>query len=125
MSADKHIVRVWEASTGKGITSIQPPTQGINDVLLWKDSGLLIVACDAPKIQVWIRCLLRRRGCWLGHARHLSCMAALQAYFLPALGPAPKWCSFLEGLTEELEESATPTIYDDYRYSPPLMPGSA
>ena len=38
-----------------------------------------------------------------------------QAYFVPSLGPAPRWCSFLEGLTEELEESAAPVLYDDYR----------
>ena len=42
----------------------------------------------------------------------LTCM---QAYFIPGLGPAPKWCSFLEGLTEELEETAAPAVYDDYR----------
>ncbi len=39
----------------------------------------------------------------------------LQSYFVPALGPAPRWASFLEGLTEELEENASPTLYDDYR----------
>lgn len=42
-----------------------------------------------------------------------------QAYFVPALGPAPRWCSFLEGLTEELEESAQPALYDDYRCAGP------
>jgi ribosome biogenesis protein ENP2 len=47
-----------------------------------------MVACDAPKVQ---------------------------SYFVPSLGPAPRWCSFLEGLTEELEESAAPVVYDDYR----------
>lgn len=88
MSADKHIVRVWDADNGKGFTSIQPPHGSINDVLLWKDSGLLMMACDAPR---------------------------MQAYFVPALGPSPGWCSFLEGLTEELEETAAPTVYDDYR----------
>ena len=36
------------------------------------------------------------------------------SYFVPSLGPAPRWASFLEGLTEELEESS-PTLYDDYR----------
>ena len=47
----------------------------------------------------------------------LSCPAArMRAYFVPSLGPAPRWCSFLESLTEELEESANPTIYDDYRF---------
>ncbi len=36
---------------------------------------------------------------------------------VPALGPAPKWCSFLDNLTEELEESAAPaTIYEDYKF---------
>ena len=40
----------------------------------------------------------------------------MQAYFIPSLGPAPKWCSFLENLTEELEETANPTVYDDYRF---------
>ena len=52
VSADKHIVRVWEADSGKGITSVQPPGGGINDVLLWKDSGLLMMACDSPKLLV-------------------------------------------------------------------------
>jgi len=52
VSADKHIVRVWEANSGKGITSVQPPNGGINDVLLWKDSGLLMLACESPKLLV-------------------------------------------------------------------------
>ncbi len=56
---------------------------------VWLGSGLIVAGCDAPR---------------------------LAAYFVPALGPAPRWCSFLEGLTEELEESAAATIYDDYRY---------
>ena len=40
----------------------------------------------------------------------------MRAYFVPALGPAPKWCSFLESLTEEMEERGNPTVYDDYRF---------
>ena len=47
---------------------------------------------------------------------------APQAYFVPELGPAPRWCSFLEGLTEELEESAAPALYDDYRCAPRCAP---
>jgi ribosome biogenesis protein ENP2 len=38
------------------------------------------------------------------------------AYFLPSLGPAPKWCTFLEQLTEELEESKSTTLYEDYKF---------
>ncbi|KAJ7342224.1 hypothetical protein JRQ81_009686, partial [Phrynocephalus forsythii] len=32
------------------------------------------------------------------------------------LGPAPKWCSFLDNLTEELEENPETTVYDDYKF---------
>lgn len=45
----------------------------------------------------------------------LTSPGVVQAYFIPSLGPAPKWCSFLENLTEELEETANSTVYDDYR----------
>ncbi|CAK0744566.1 hypothetical protein CVIRNUC_001558 [Coccomyxa viridis] len=89
MSADKHIVNIWDAGTAQNMTSLQPQEPGINDVLQWKDSGLIMLGLDAPRIQ---------------------------AYFVPSLGPAPRWCAFLEGLTEELEESAAPALYDDYRF---------
>jgi hypothetical protein len=32
------------------------------------------------------------------------------------LGPAPRWCSFLDSLTEELEEKHMETVYDDYKF---------
>lgn len=28
-------------------------------------------------------------------------------YYIPALGPAPKWCHFLDNITEELEQEST------------------
>ena len=37
-------------------------------------------------------------------------------YFIPEMGPAPKWCAFLENLTEELEESNATTLYDDFKF---------
>lgn len=40
----------------------------------------------------------------------------MQTYFIPSLGPAPKWGVYLDSLTEELEESTTDTIYDDYKF---------
>ncbi|KAG5544623.1 hypothetical protein RHGRI_017155 [Rhododendron griersonianum] len=51
----------------------------------------------------------------------------IPSYFIPALGPAPKWCSYLENLTfyicviffplqEEMEEGAQTTIYDDFKF---------
>lgn len=35
---------------------------------------------------------------------------------LQVLGPAPRWCSFLDNLTEELEENPESTVYDDYKF---------
>ena len=60
----------------------------------------------------------------------------MQAFYCPALGAAPRWCSFLDNITEELEEhdhneagndklgtstdmmtgKATGTIYEDYKF---------
>uniref|UniRef100_A0A665V477 Nucleolar protein 10 n=1 Tax=Echeneis naucrates TaxID=173247 RepID=A0A665V477_ECHNA len=40
----------------------------------------------------------------------------MNTFYIPALGPAPRWCSFLDNLTEELEESPESTVYDDYKF---------
>ena len=37
-------------------------------------------------------------------------------YFIPTLGPAPKWATFLDSITEELEESNSETIYQDFKF---------
>ncbi|KFP99451.1 Nucleolar protein 10, partial [Haliaeetus albicilla] len=51
--------------------------------------GMLMTANEAPKMNI---------------------------YYIPVLGPAPKWCSFLDNLTEELEENPESTVYDDYKF---------
>ncbi|TYK06958.1 nucleolar protein 10 [Cucumis melo var. makuwa] len=89
ITTDKHIVRIWDPDTGEGMTSIEPTLGPINDTCVFKDSGLMLLALNSSQIP---------------------------SYFLPALGPAPKWCSYLENLTEELEENAQPTIYDDFKF---------
>ncbi|GMH41351.1 hypothetical protein BSKO_09261 [Bryopsis sp. KO-2023] len=89
ISSDTHIVKVWSADTGKSFTNIEPQPGELNDVCVWKDSGLIMVALED---------------------------SAMQTFFVPSLGPAPKWCSFLEGLTEELEEDVGHSLYDDYRF---------
>lgn len=57
---------------GEGMTSIEPTAGAINDMCVFKDSGLMFLALDCSQIP---------------------------SYFIPALGPAPKWCSYLENLT--------------------------
>ena len=53
------------------MTSIEP-TVTINDICVFNDSGLMLLALDGNQIP---------------------------SYFIPALGPALKWCSYLENLT--------------------------
>ncbi|KAI3460683.1 hypothetical protein Pfo_017346 [Paulownia fortunei] len=89
ITTDKHIVRIWDPETGEGMTSIEPTAGKINDMCVFKESGLILLALDSSQIP---------------------------SYFIPALGPAPKWCSYLENLTEELEEGGQTTIYDDYKF---------
>lgn len=89
ITSDSHIVRIWNPQTGDSVTNIEAPTGEINDVCVVKNSGLLFMALDSPRIS---------------------------SFFIPSLGPAPRWCSSLEGLTEELEEENETTIYEDYKF---------
>ncbi|KAL4644129.1 hypothetical protein ACB098_02G120800 [Castanea mollissima] len=89
ISTDNHVVRIWDPETGEGMTSIEPTAGAINDICIFNGSGLMLLALDCSQIP---------------------------SYFLPALGPAPKWCSNLENLTEELEEGAQTTIYDNFKF---------
>jgi ribosome biogenesis protein ENP2 len=42
----------------------------------------------------------------------------MTTYYIPQLGPALRWCSFLENITEELEDTAGggQTVYEDYKF---------
>lgn len=86
--ADCKIVKIWDRANGKHFTSIEPETD-INDVCLVENSGLLFTA---------------QEGIQMG------------AYYIPQLGPAPRWASFLDNLTEEMEENPNKDVYDEYKF---------
>jgi ribosome biogenesis protein ENP2 len=88
ISSDTKIVKMWDKETGDIFTNIEGPSD-INDVCVFENSGLVMMANEAT---------------------------LLQSYYVPALGTAPKWCSFLDNLTEELEENPNTTVYDDYKF---------
>ena len=125
LSADSKVLKVWgrEGLEGGGeggreggvvLTNIETPA-AINDVCIVpdvgggreggrKDSGLLLLAGELERVMT---------------------------YYVPALGPAPRWCSFLDSITEELEEGGgeggreggggggeggMATVYDDYKF---------
>jgi ribosome biogenesis protein ENP2 len=87
LSADPKVLKMWNINTGDVFGNIETPCD-INDIAVVENSGLIMMACEQPRVLT---------------------------YFVPALGPAPKWSSFLESLTEELEE-AKPTLYDDFKF---------
>ncbi|KAI0371259.1 hypothetical protein BV20DRAFT_993435 [Pilatotrama ljubarskyi] len=89
LSADKKVIKIWNRNSPEvNFTSITPAND-INDVHHIPGSGLLLLANEGIK---------------------------MTSFFIPQLGPAPKWCSFLENLTEELEDQTTRTAYQDYKF---------
>jgi len=97
VSSDKRSIKFWKNqsssySSSTLFTTIEPEND-INDFLIQPASGLVIVANEASPVS---------------------------SYFVPALGPAPRWCSFLENLTEEMEEAAlskeSTAVYDNFKF---------
>ena len=89
LSADRRAVKAWDKATGANLFAIEPGAGNITDVTPVGDgTGMLFLSGEFKRIQV---------------------------LYVPTLGPAPKWCSFLDNITEELEESA-PNIYADFKF---------
>lgn len=85
MSADKRIIKIWEAESGTPWTSVEPAVD-LNHVEWVPDSGMLLTANE-------------------GRQQH--------SFFIPQLGPAPKWCAFLDNLVEEMaEDGEDPNAYN-------------
>ncbi|KAE9419978.1 hypothetical protein Angca_005758, partial [Angiostrongylus cantonensis] len=88
LSMDSRVLKIWNAVEGKPFAAIETDC-ALNDFCRYFDSGLIFFANE---------------GC------------RLQQFFIPALGTAPKWCYYLETITEELEENQSATLYDDYKF---------
>lgn len=87
-SADTRSVKVWDANSGVMAASVES-AHTINHLEFCPQSGLFFCANDQQRVGV---------------------------FFVPALGLAPKWCSFLDNITEELEESKQKSVYEDYQF---------
>lgn len=88
LSADKRIIKLWDEATGDPWTSVEPVVD-INDVAWCKNTGMILTANE-------------------GKQQH--------AFFIPQLGPAPKWCSFLDNMVEEMAEEVHTETYDNYKF---------
>ena len=97
LTADKRIIKIWDASNGKHWTSVEPAVD-LTHVEWVKDSGMLLTANE-------------------GKQQH--------AFFIPQLGPAPKWCHFLDNVVEEMAEDpndphsfnkSSGDVYDNFKF---------
>lgn len=111
MSADKKVVKIWDrnsvslsylldstnADNATDTDAQQPssnfvsitPANDLNHIHHVPGSGLFLTANE---------------GIQMG------------TYYVPALGPAPRWAGFLENITEEMEDSTTRTAYEDFKF---------
>jgi len=98
LSADKRILKIWDERSGTPWTSVEPVVD-INCVAWCKDSGMFLSANE-------------------GRQQH--------AFFIPQLGPAPRWCSFLDNVVEEMADDPndpnaysarrTGEVYDNHKF---------
>lgn len=93
ISTDCKLIKIWDKKTGDIFTNVETPAN-IKDVCVVKakggvSSGVILATGEQQRIM---------------------------SYYIPQLGYAPKWCSFLDGLTEELEEEAQSTVYDNFKF---------
>lgn len=97
LSSDAKVVKVWDRNSGDNIVSISPAgaMTNINDVHHYPGSGLVFAAVEGTQMCAW---------------------------YVPALGPAPKWCSFIDSLTDEMDGIDTTgtggatNAYEDFKF---------
>lgn len=73
-SLDTGIFKVWDETTGKQTAYIESDSS-FNDFCTIPNTGMFFFAQEDVK---------------------------MLTYYIPSLGPAPRWCSFLDNLTEEI-----------------------
>ncbi|XBW36094.1 hypothetical protein QEN19_001670 [Hanseniaspora menglaensis] len=88
LSSDKRIAKIWEHDNGKQICSMEPSVD-LNDIAHIENTGMFLTANEGQQ---------------------------MHTYYIPHLGPAPAWCSFLDNITEELEEKPSQSVYSNYRF---------
>lgn len=89
MSLDEKVMKLWHRNGGDTFTAIQPE-KDLNSFCAIPGTGMVFLTNEGQKVQ---------------------------PYYIPALGPAPKWAAYLDQITEELEEQIHDNIiYEDYKF---------
>lgn len=98
LTADKRVIKIWDAKDGTPWTSVQPSVD-LNHVEWVPKTGMLLTANE-------------------GRQQH--------SFFIPQLGSAPRWCHFLDNIVEEMAEDpndpnafgkgSTGDVYDNFKF---------
>lgn len=98
LTADKRVIKIWDPKDGTPWTSVEPSVD-LNHVEWVPKTGMLLTANE-------------------GRQQH--------SFFIPQLGPAPRWCSFLDNIVEEMAEDpndpnafgkgASGDVYDNFKF---------
>lgn len=88
VSSCRKVVRVWNKDTGKTFVNVEPSFEILTTYVV-PNSGMIMVGGENPRMNI---------------------------YHIPDLAPAPKWASFLDNMTDELEVTANKTVYHDYKF---------
>lgn len=94
LSSDSKVIKVWSPSKpSENMVTITPSvgTGDLNDVHHLPGTGLIVSANESTRCNGW---------------------------YVPDLGVAPKWCSFLDVLTDEADAEATggKGTYEDFKF---------
>ncbi|KAI1662306.1 WD40 repeat-like protein [Daldinia decipiens] len=88
LSADKQMIKIWDELDGETWTSVEPLVD-INFVTWCKNTGMILTANEGKP---------------------------LHSFFIPQLGSAPRWCSFLDNMVEEMAEEVSTDQYDNFKF---------
>ena len=89
VTSDSKSIRIYDKSNFNDIFITYESQNNINQTKIFEDSGLLLMAMECPK---------------------------MGTLFIPSLGVAPKFCEFLENMTEELEEQVSKNILEEFKF---------
>lgn len=89
VSSDSKSIRIYAKDDFDSLFLAYEPMNKINQVKVFDNSGLILMATETSKIG---------------------------SIFVPSLGVAPKFCEFLENITEELEEKISSNVNEDLKF---------
>ncbi|KAJ7234644.1 hypothetical protein B0H12DRAFT_1204736 [Mycena haematopus] len=89
LSADRKVIKIWDRNSPSTNFAAITPAADLNHIHHVPGSGLLMTANEGIQ---------------------------MATYYIPQLGPAPRWASFLENITEEMEDLTTRSVYEDYKF---------